>query len=167
MLKPAKRYLRIFQSLILALLPGMGGSAEPTTYEGQVKQVVDGDTLVLQSWWKKVRVRLAEIDAPEHDQPYGAAAKSALADLVNGRTVRVVSVNHDRYGRVVGRVYVGDTDVNAVLVQQGHAWVYRQYARDKSLFSAEKEAKRARRGLWSENQPTPPWEWRARQRNRL
>lgn len=68
----------------------------------------------------------------------------------------------DRYGRTVGRVYVGDTDVNAELVKQGAAWVYRQYAKDPSLYALENEAKAARRGLWGlpETERCPPWDWR-------
>jgi len=68
----------------------------------------------------------------------------------------------DRYGRTVGRVYVGNLDVNAELVKQGAAWVYRQFARDRSLLTLEAEAKAAKRGLWGlpEAQRCPPWDWR-------
>ena len=68
----------------------------------------------------------------------------------------------DRYGRTVSRVYVGDMDVNAELVRQGAAWVYRQYAKDQSLYTLENEAKAAKRGLWAlpEAEQMPPWEWR-------
>jgi endonuclease YncB( thermonuclease family) len=59
-------------------------------------------------------------------------------------------------------VYVGDVDVNAALVEQGAAWVYRQYARDQSLFRLEEQAKAAKRGLWGlpDAQRCPPWDWR-------
>jgi endonuclease YncB( thermonuclease family) len=52
------------------------------------------------------------------------------------------------YGRVVGKVYVGNLDVNAEQVKREMAWVYRQYNRDKSLLALEQEAENARRGLW-------------------
>ena len=66
----------------------------------------------------------------------------------------------DRYGRTVGRVYVGDLDVNAEMVKRGAAWVYRDYAKDPSRL--ENEAKAAKRGLWAlpEAQRCPPWDWR-------
>ena len=68
----------------------------------------------------------------------------------------------DRYGRTVGRVYVGGVDVNAEMVKQGAAWVYRQYAKDPSLYRLEEQAKVTKRGLWGlpEAQRCPPWDWR-------
>ena len=92
----------------------------------------DGDTLTLLTAEKQqVKVRLGEIDTPESGQPYGARAKQALSDLAFGKMVRVVVQDTDRYGRKVGRVFVGATDVNAELVKQGAAWVYRQFAKDQ------------------------------------
>ena len=64
---------------------------------------------------------------------YGTRAKQALSDLAYGKEARVVVQDTDRYGRTVGRVYVGGVDVNAELVRQGAAWVYRQYVKDASL----------------------------------
>ena len=68
----------------------------------------------------------------------------------------------DRYGRTVGRVYVGGVDVNAEMVKQGTAWVYRKYAQDQALYRLEEQAKAARRGLWGlpETERCPPWDWR-------
>ena len=45
------------------------------------------------------------------------------------------------YGRTVGRVYVGGVDVNAEMVKQGAAWVYRKYAQDQALYRLEEQAK--------------------------
>ena len=74
----------------------------------------------------------------------------------------MVVVDTDRYGRTVGRVFVGQTDVNAALVRQGAAWVYRQYAHDPALLVLEQAARDDRRGLWAlpEAERVPPWEWR-------
>jgi endonuclease YncB( thermonuclease family) len=75
---------------------------------------------------------------------------------------RVVVQDIDRYGRTIGRVFVGGVDVNAALVEQGAAWVYRRYAKDPSLFRLEAQAKAAKRGLWGlpKAQRCPPWDWR-------
>ena len=112
--------------------------------------------------FKQVRVRLAEIDTPESRQPYGNRARQALSDLAFNQQARVVVRDTDRFGRTVGRVYVGDVDVNAELVRQGAAWVYRQFSRDPSLLTLEAEAKAAKRGLWGlpETERCPPWDWR-------
>jgi endonuclease YncB( thermonuclease family) len=106
----------------------------PAEFAGRVVGVSDGDTLtVLTAARDEVRVRLAEIDAPESGQPYGARAKQALSDLTYGRQVRVAVVDIDRYDRVVGRVHAGSRDVNAEMVRQGAAWVFVRFSRDPAL----------------------------------
>jgi endonuclease YncB( thermonuclease family) len=72
----------------------------------------------------------------------------------------VIEVTIDRYGRIVGRVYVGDIDVNRELVAQGFAWVYRRYSNDAELQELESGAKQKGLGLWADPNPIPPWEWR-------
>lgn len=113
------------------------------------------------------KVRLGEIDTPELAQPYGSKAKQALSDLAFGKEARVTVQDIDRYGRTVGRVYVGSTDVNAELVKQGAAWVYRQYLRDQSLLPLEAQAKVAKAGLWAlqPDQRIPPWDWRRQEKS--
>ncbi len=134
---------------------------------GKVIKIVDGDTLTLLTQEKhQVKIRLAEIDTPEKGQPYGKKAKQKLGKLVFGKKIQVNVQETDRYGRIVGRVYIGDLDVNAELVKQGLAWVYLKYAKDNSLFELEAKARKAYVGLWNmpEAQITPPWEWRKGQR---
>lgn len=137
-----------------------------TELTGKVVGVHDGDTLSLLisdgASFRQVKVRLAEIDTPESKQPYGQHAKQALSDLTFGKQVRVVVQDTDKYGRTVGRVYVGGLDVNAELVKRGAAWVYRQYSRDPSLLVLEQQARAAKRGLWGlpEAQRCAPWDWR-------
>ena len=137
------------------------------TYYGKVVGVTDGDTLTLLTPEKQqIKVRLAEIDTPERGQPWGTKAKQALSDLAFGKEARIEYRDTDRYGRIVGRVYVGDIDVNAELVREGHAWVYRQYVTDRSLFALEEQAKANGRGLWRlPEAETPPWDWRRGVRN--
>ena len=147
----------------LALLAGPLLAAE---YSGKVVGVSDGDTLTLLvpdgTSFKQVKVRLGEIDTPESRQPYGERAKQTLSDLAFNQQARVVVQDTDRYGRTVGRVYVGAVDVNAEMVKRGAAWAYRQYLKDQSLLTLEAEAKAAQRGLWGlpEAQRCPPWDWR-------
>src|SRR5689334_3036099 len=148
----------------LLLLSPLALAAELT---GRVVGIADGNTLtVLEDARRQTKVRLAEIDTPESGQPYGSRARQALSDLAFGKSVRVVVQDTDRYGRTVGRVYVGPLDVNAEMVRQGAAWVYRRYSHDASLLQLEQEAREARRGLWAlpEAQRMPPWEWRAAER---
>ena len=129
---------------------------------GKVVSIADGDTLtIVDSDKKQHRIRLAEIDAPEHGQPWGNRAKEALADKVFGKEVDIEVVDADRYHRLVGRVHLEDgRDINREMVRQGHAWVYRRYLRHASLLDDEEAARDAKRELWSLPNPIPPWEWR-------
>ncbi|MDO8997662.1 MAG: thermonuclease family protein [Sediminibacterium sp.] len=138
-------------------------SVQAEEFRAKVVAVSDGDTItVLDSSNRQVKIRLAEIDTPESSQPYGNRAKQQLSDLVFNKTVTVRTDTTDRYGRSIARIYVDDVDVNAMMVELGAAWVYRQYAKDQSLYSLEDKAKKAKVGLWNlpEAERIPPWEWR-------
>jgi len=131
----------------------------------QVVRVKDGDSLVVASGGKQVDVRLADIDAPEHRQPHGDAARSALRALVGERDVRLQLVGGDAYRRIVAHVFVDNIDVNQEMVRRGHAWVRRAYDPAPKLIAAEDAARSERLGLWQEAAPTPPWEWRRGKRS--
>ena len=116
-------------------------------FTGTVVAVADGDTITILRDREQVKVRLVEIDGTEKAQPFGNRSKQALSDLIHGQEVRVVEKGQDRYRRTLGRVYRGNLDVNAEMVQLGMAWVYRKYASKKSpLLDIEVEAKKERRG---------------------
>lgn len=143
-------------ALILITFPV---SAE--SLSGKVVGVADGDTLtLLTAEHSQVRVRLAEIDAPEKSQAYGQASKQSLADLCFGKQAEVRVIDTDRYGRTVGRINCNGTDANLTQVQKGLAWAYRKYLHDNVILNAELQAKTARLGLWQDADPTPPWDYR-------
>ena len=124
----------------------------------KVDRITDGDTIVLMD---RTRVRLHGIDTPERDQPYGQQAARNLDELI-GSTVYVVEQDTDRYGRLVGTLYNSDgTNVNLEMVCNGSAWWYRRYAKNnRAMASCQREAKEAGLGLWADDDPMPPWEWR-------
>lgn len=155
----------------LTIAPGAlatEASRNAASFAGNVVRVFDGDSLVLRTAHGNVEVRLADVDAPEKGQPYADNARKALTGLVNGREVRVEVVDVDLYRRKVARVHrVADgLDINAEVVRRGHAWVYRRYVRDQSLFGLEQAAKDKRLGLWAQAEELriPPWRYRALQR---
>ena len=152
---------KLLHSIVLLLVISSASQASELT--GKVVGISDGDTFTLLTADKQqVKVRLAEIDAPESGQPYGDKSKQTLSGLIFSKDVRVVVQTTDRYGRTVGRPYVGDLDVCAEMVRVGAAWAYREYLRDRSLLTIESDAKAGKRGIWglSEAQNVPPWEWR-------
>ena len=130
---------------------------------GRVVAVADGDTLtILDASRQQHRIRLAEIDAPEKRQPFGQRSKQSLSDLCYGRDAAIEDGRRDRYGRTIGRVSCAGIDANAEQVRRGMAWVFDRYATDRSLYAIQDEARAARRGLWSDPAPVPPWEYRAK-----
>jgi endonuclease YncB( thermonuclease family) len=96
---------------------------------------------------------------------YGKAAREACGELMQDQSLRVVAVDSDRYGRVVGHVYTdAGTWINLELVKRGMAWHYTEYSADQRLANAERKARESRIGLWSQAQPVAPWDWRKEKR---
>jgi endonuclease YncB( thermonuclease family) len=147
-----------FAFLISIALPI--ASSACADFTGKVVSVVDGDSITVLRGRERVSVRLVDIDAPEHTQPFSSSSKRALEALVKGQTVLVVEHGQDKYHRTLARIYRGDLDVNAEQVRQGMAWVYRHYSADRNLEQIEAEARKQRRGLWQGAKPVPPWVWR-------
>ncbi|MBE5031749.1 thermonuclease family protein [Escherichia coli] len=135
---------------------------------GKVTRVIDGDTIEVKTLPEKIlvyeipiRVRLINIDAPEKKQPFGRWSTNQLKALLAGQSVTVSYTQTDRYGRVLGRVVTGNgTEANRQQVLKGAAWVYDMYNTDNSLPALQREAQTQKRGLWADNHPVPPWEWR-------
>ena len=158
------------------LMVSVGASAE--TLSGKVVGVSDGDTItVLDVNREQYKIRVSGIDAPEKAQPFGQRSKASLSSLVFGKEVDVVWTKRDRYQRIVGKVMVADPschtnrcpktlDAGYTQVTLGMAWWYKKYAKVQSRDDAqryevaEQKAHARRIGLWSDGQPTPPWDWR-------
>jgi endonuclease YncB( thermonuclease family) len=134
---------------------------------GRVIKVTDGDSIVIiDRSHNQHHVRLSGIDAPELGQAFGRAAKTSLANLIKGKEARIEPSGLDRYGRVLGKVWLGTIDVNLQQVRSGYAWFFRRYAgqmtqRDRLEYDeAEVLAKSGRLGLWQDPKPVPPWDYR-------
>lgn len=167
------RYASALITLVCVVACAAGESvAESADLVGQVTRVVDGDTLELTVGPdRSIRIRLAQIDAPEKAQPYGEEATAALSALTLGKQVRVEVTDVDRYGRSVGEIYlIGDDGghVNFEMVRQGHAWAYTRYAKSVVVIELEDEARGDERGLWKlpSAERDPPWLWRKGKRGK-
>jgi endonuclease YncB( thermonuclease family) len=140
-------------------------SGPMNTHMWRVVGVHDGDTLTcLDENNQQQKVRLAEIDAPELGQDFGKVSREALASMVFGKTVEVVDEGKDRYGRWIGRVLVNGTDVNREMVATGNAWHYAAYSKDKSLAQLQADARGKQIGLWAQQSPVAPWQFRANEK---
>ena len=124
--------------------------------------IADGDTLTVLVDRQPVKIRLANIDAPENGQAFGQRSKQSLSELCWQKDATYQVQDIDRYGRTVAIVSCDGVDVNRAQVERGMAWVYTKYNRDPDLPGLQEQAKVERRGLWADPSPVPPWEWRKR-----
>ena len=146
--------------LILSLL---AGRAHAEQFSCRVVVISDGDSFdCVTTANTQIRVRMAEIDAPERKQPYGPQAKQALAELIYNKLAIVQAHSIDRFGRTLGRVFIGSLDVNYSMVQQGAAWAYTEQLKDLKLRDAETFARNLDKGLWAQpaDAIVAPWKWR-------
>lgn len=153
---------RVPLSPIAFILLALSTAAQAAEFSGKVVGISDGDTLTVLQERTPVKVRLHGIDSPEAGQDFGSRAKIAASDLAFGKIVTVRPVDTDHYGRTVALVILPDgRTLNHELVRSGYAWWFRKYApRDSTLERLEAEARDAGRGLWTQKNPVPPWDWR-------
>jgi endonuclease YncB( thermonuclease family) len=153
----------LLTALLLALL--LAALAARADVPARVVAVHDGDTVTVLSHRRELRIRLTDIDAPELGQPFGKRSKTALSDVCFGTVAGLEIRGRDRYGRTLARLRCDGVDANAEQVRRGYAWVFTRYARANSpLYALQLDAQAARRGLWTDGAPTPPWKWRRQRR---
>ncbi|MGD0887478.1 MAG: thermonuclease family protein [Thermodesulfovibrionales bacterium] len=168
-----------FLFLSLTLLRPIDSYATETTLQGKVMQVKDGDSLVIApvEGGQFFTCRLYGIDAPETShprfgqpgQPYGEEAMKELKELILGQTVEVTLTGKKTYRPKECIVRKDGTDVNLEMVKSGYAWADRHYLRGpyaSAYLDAESEARAKKLGLWQDNNPVPPWEFRRIQKGR-
>jgi len=147
--------------IIILFLISLTLSAKESTLTGKVVGVTDGDTITLLDGSNtQYKIRLYGIDTPEKNQAFGMKAKQALSTKVFAKSVKVIVTTKDRYGRYIGKIYLDNDYINLKMVQEGWAWHYKQYSKDKDLSDAEIKAKAGKLGLWKDSKPVPPWDWR-------
>ncbi len=128
---------------------------------GKAVGISDGDTFtLLTSDHVQYKIRLHGIDCPEKKQDFGNRARQALSTLLLGKDIRVQIKGKDRYGRTVGMVYANAENINEQMLIQGMAWHYLKYDQDARWSSLEASARKLKNGLWSQQDPMAPWEWR-------
>jgi len=145
---------RVLVALLIVVFLGFGSSfayAQATEiFTAKVTRVFDGDTIeVLTSQKNTLRVRLAEIDAPERDQPFGQESKKSLSELLLNKQITLVKLGVDNHGRVLGRVFRTSGDASWQMVRQGNAWAYDRYISDQAFLGLEKKAQETKSGLWA------------------
>ena len=149
----------------LILLPLLFVAIDADNFTGKVVAVKDGDSIVVLRDKEQVEIRLLDIDCPELAQTFGRQAKKQTSDLCLGKAVTLKANGKDKYDRTLAHVILPDgKELNRELVKSGLAWWYRKYSDDKSLGKLEADAKKNKRGLWTDVKPVAPWDWRAAKR---
>lgn len=135
-------------------------------FHGPLVSVVDGDTFSAKVQGVVMKFRLLGVDAPEHDQPYGATSTALLREVTTGKDLVLVFSDVDSYGRIVVQAWVGDSDVNAEMVRRGAAWFESEYSDDDQLYLIEADARKRKAGLWALPlaDRVEPWVWRKEKR---
>ena len=165
------RRLRAWYVVVAAVISAVAAAVAPMCPDRdaagrpawRVVTVHDGDTVTCADpAGAEHKIRLRGIDAPEHHQPFGDAARRALAAKLAAGGVHVAGEARDQHGRLLATVFIADRNINRELVSDGMAWVFDGFAPDEDLLAAEAEARRRRRGLWADPHPIAPSDWRAR-----
>jgi len=129
----------------------------------KIVAIKDGDTVVvIDSLNNQITLRLAEVDCPEKNQPFGTKAKQFTSDQVYLKTIKYVVTDTDRYGRSIAMIYY-DSDnkyLSAEIIKAGMGWHYKRYSTSKELATFQEKAKQKKIGLWIENDPIEPSEFR-------
>lgn len=150
-----------FYKIILLLFVNITFSQ--TTLTAKVIGIKDGDTVVvLDSLNNQITLRLAEVDCPEKNQPFGTKAKQFTSNQVYLKTIKYVVTDTDRYGRSIAMIYY-DSDnkyLSAEIIKAGMGWHYKRYSTSKELATFQEKAKQNKIGLWIDNNPIEPSEFR-------
>ena len=129
-------------------------------------QVHDGDTLRVNVTDQISVVRLAHIDAPELEQPYGISSRDYLKQLVLNRPLILQVQNLDFYNRQVAVLKYQQMNINQNMVKMGLAWWYSEYSKDLTYKRLQQTAISKKLGLWKEDKPVAPWIFRKSLKNR-
>lgn len=148
---------------LLFLLLSISTLFSQTTLTAKVVGIKDGDTVVvLDSLNNQTTLRLAEVDCPEKSQPFGTKAKQFTSDQIYLKTIKYVVTDTDRYGRSIAMIYYDEDNkyLSAEIIKAGMGWHYKRYSTSKELALLEYNAKKNKKGLWIDDNPINPSEWR-------
>ncbi len=130
---------------------------------GKVVTVIDGNTLeVYTSENETYKIFLFGIDSPELGQEYGEKAKRFLEKLILDKSVSVEIQGKDRLGNRLGVLLIEGKDPREQLLEEGLAWTAERQP-IQEFEEIKEKARQKNKGLWKEQEPTPPWTFRRQQ----
>lgn len=150
------------KKLVLGFILATCITSMAETLNASAVRVIDGDTLIVSTVDGAEKIRLKYIDAPELHQVFGTRSKAILEKSVLGKKIIMqCDDKKDMYNRKLCEIFVDQTNINALQVELGAAWVYADYApKNSPLLKIQESARIAKRGLWADSKPVAPWEYR-------
>ena len=174
-MKNLRTYTAAFLSAALCtiLISGPTSCSSRVPLQNEVVRVTDGDTVVIASadGRKNITCRLYGIDSPEtpkrdrKGQPYAREAGKELRQLIYGQKVDVIITGEKTHGREVCIIKKDGMDINLEMVRRGYAWAYRKHLKSpyaSEYIEAENKARDQKLGIWQQDNPLPPWEFKKR-----
>lgn len=161
-----KRMKYNFKIIVLIFLNFSVSLIAQERKNGKVVSIKDGDTvIVIDSLKNQYTLRLAEIDCPEKNQPFGNKAKQYTSDQIYLKTIDYVIIDSDNYGRLIAKIYYNNGKyLSEELIKCGLAWHYKKYSSSEKLTVLELQAREGKIGIWSEENAIPPSEFRDKTR---
>lgn len=155
-----------FSFLVIIILLCFGNDALAQKFQVKVVKISDGDTFTAINRDKlQLKFRIWGIDAPEKKQAFGTKAKDHLASLIFGKTITVDVQKQDGWGRYIAYVYtLDDRDVSLEMINAGMAWQFVEYDQSEKYRAAESQARKSKKGLWSDPHHIAPWEFRTKKK---
>lgn len=156
----------------LTILICASAPAGAATLQAKVTEVQTGNTLIVSNTSRSVRIKLKSVVPPEAGQPFSDVAKEHLKALVMDKAV-MVDYTHLANGYLEARVFLNGIDIGSQMLRDGAAWYdhatdYQLTASDRELYAKCEDAARAeKRGLWQQESPVAPWEFRRVQQEKL
>lgn len=152
--------MRLNRLLKVLVISALAHSCGYSQLVGKVTAIADGDTFTMLVSNEQTRVRLHGIDCPERGQDFSKAARQFLAEMIFEKEVTVKEMDTDRYGRTIGIVIIDGKNINEELLKAGLAWHYKRYDLNSIWAKFEEQARYEKKGIWSQPNPIPPWDWR-------
>jgi endonuclease YncB( thermonuclease family) len=133
-------------------------------WQARVVHVFDGDTLITSRGGRGEIISLFGIDCPEKEQAFGPEARSFTSGMVTGKIIRVIPMRIKGSRYELCKVYIGDKLLNEEILEAGYAWLFKEHSTNEDWAELEQNARSAGKGLWLEENPVPPWEFRGTKR---
>ncbi len=164
---PEKISTQTDKQKVTTVIPSATIDDKVSLIEGKVTLVYDGDTISVETKDRKIySIWLKGVDAPESKQNYGKKSRKMLAEMIEGKDVKVVIHKKGLYDRYIGIVYLDGQDVGLKQIENGMAWHFKQYDYEqtteerKRYTQAQQKALSEKLGLWEDKNPTSPWDFR-------